>query len=669
MPRGRKGKKKSKIPEDDSSEKDETSPERNDEVKLKMAPVGTEAKAAKATVKRGAKVKSSPRKLGKSRNKRKAAAVFEEDDNLVEMQTAEFDEGSTSAERPPNGDGQPDCNERNGEASQDVVSLGEGSIDGEDNFNDEVVEETDEGEIEESTTVSEGDTSDTESEDEVVKVKRPSKRVKKRKSISVEDLERELLNVNRKMARMQQLIDKEERDRRKRSRSRRRSQSRRSTRSRSNTPRRKDARKPSRGRRSRSESRSPSRRYRDRSYDRGNNAVTAHNVVVTSPSESTIYRSAVRPNRLSSSSEEAAGDVYAHIERTPRYKVPPLQVSHDCYMFTGQRDDIRDRNEPSTSRQAEGRRPRGPGGYATNHVESPEERAEAMIRQAEASKARMLDVAGMTHLDQLNDLSKPNLQNEFVHSAMVDESFLLVAAHVDDNLKRKIELGQYVDFSKLLPSDRIATENDNRMVWVQEGGNTFLAPANQKGKEIQGITSFHRWEQSFRVFSDIYTRAHPDRASELIQYNHVIGTAAATYTWENVYMYDCQFRIHMGKNPTRSWSIILQQAWAMYLKDKHRLSDSHRGSDRKLKREICWRFNGGKCTYGNNCKFDHRCGICNRFGHGAHNCRKAHDRNDRRSSNYYGNNNNNDRGGDKPKQPSNPSPARHNQGSSQAAAK
>ena len=37
----------------------------------------------------------------------------------------------------------------------------------------------------------------------------------------------------------------------------------------------------------------------------------------------------------------------------------------------------------------------------------------------------------------------------------------------------------------------------------------------------------------------------------------------------------------------------------------------------------CWKFNKGKCTYGFNCKFDHRCGICNKFDHGAHNCRRG----------------------------------------------
>ena len=63
--------------------------------------------------------------------------------------------------------------------------------------------------------------------------------------------------------------------------------------------------------------------------------------------------------------------------------------------------------------------------------------------------------------------------------------------------------------------------------------------------ETVTINSFSKWEQAFRIFSNIYTKEHPNRASELIQYNHVIHTIASTYTWENVYAYDRQFRMHL----------------------------------------------------------------------------------------------------------------------------
>ena len=59
------------------------------------------------------------------------------------------------------------------------------------------------------------------------------------------------------------------------------------------------------------------------------------------------------------------------------------------------------------------------------------------------------------------------------------------------------------------------------------------------------------------------------RAGELIQYNYIIHTALQTFTWENVYCYDREFRMHMSRyHLVRSWSVILQQAWSMCLKDK-----------------------------------------------------------------------------------------------------
>ena len=251
-----------------------------------------------------------------------------------------------------------------------------------------------------------------------------------------------------------------------------------------------------------------------------------------------------------------------------------------------------------------------------------------MIREAETAKIQLLEMPGRKNSLMGTDFK---CKQDFVHIVMVDESFMLVAAHIDDNLKGKIENGNYVDFTRLLPRDRIMDEQNQRLEWVQDrsGGGMFLQPATDKGNS-GGITSFGKWEQAFRVFSDIYCRAHPDRGAELIQYNHIIGLAAMAYTWENVYTYDCHFRSHMSNNPNRSWAIILQQAWTMYLNDRTRNQFGGR-SDKKLKRDICYRFNKGRCTYGSNCKFDHRCGVCSRYGHGTHNCRKLNG-GDRRES-------------------------------------
>ena len=128
------------------------------------------------------------------------------------------------------------------------------------------------------------------------------------------------------------------------------------------------------------------------------------------------------------------------------------------------------------------------------------------------------------------------------------------------------------------------------MELVNRGGQSFFVPVSEH--EVSGITSFNKWEQAFRIFMNIYTQAFPGCSSELLQYNHIIYTTSTTYHWDNVYMYDKEFRVHMSHFPNRSWAIILQQAWTMYLKDRIKSSDTiYRGNghngQHKRKKEAC----------------------------------------------------------------------------------
>ena len=91
-------------------------------------------------------------------------------------------------------------------------------------------------------------------------------------------------------------------------------------------------------------------------------------------------------------------------------------------------------------------------------------------------------------------------------------------------------------------------------------------------------------------------RVFLERAAELVQYNHIIHTAASTYIWDNVYVYDKEFRMHLANFPQRSWSIILQQAWAICLKDKiparnfseNKFGNKMAGGKRKSVIDLMW---------------------------------------------------------------------------------
>ena len=86
----------------------------------------------------------------------------------------------------------------------------------------------------------------------------------------------------------------------------------------------------------------------------------------------------------------------------------------------------------------------------------------------------------------------------------VDQDYVVVGNFVEDSVRQRIENGEYINFVHLLPRDRLALEEDNRMEKINKNGKTYFVPTVDL--ETGGISKFSRWEQAFRVFSNIYTR-------------------------------------------------------------------------------------------------------------------------------------------------------------------
>ena len=166
------------------------------------------------------------------------------------------------------------------------------------------------------------------------------------------------------------------------------------------------------------------------------------------------------------------------------------------------------------------------------------------------------------------------------------------------------------------------------MQFVNRDGATYWVPADRDLK-INGIK---RWDQAFRIYAAIYSKANPTRSSDIWQYIYVIHTAAATYTWENVAYYDYTFHQLMAERPGRNWGKTYLQLWNLAMCDpvnrnshpgqgsggnEQGLPDSHQGDWRDW---CCWRFNrGAKCKKWN-CRFDHRCSNCESWSHNATQC-------------------------------------------------
>ena len=89
---------------------------------------------------------------------------------------------------------------------------------------------------------------------------------------------------------------------------------------------------------------------------------------------------------------------------------------------------------------------------------------------------------------------------EFI--AKMDQDYFVVDSHLDQATQLKIIWGEYVDFSKLLPRDRLANEDDSCMELTLRNGKAFWTLVT----ETVTINGFNCWEQAFRIFSNIYTK-------------------------------------------------------------------------------------------------------------------------------------------------------------------
>ena len=232
---------------------------------------------------------------------------------------------------------------------------------------------------------------------------------------------------------------------------------------------------------------------------------------------------------------------------------------------------------------------------SSEKLPTPEENAARTIQDAEISKARMFDVPG-----------------KVFNTSQIDEDYKMIDSHIDETIKRKIQAFKFIHLGQLLSKNRFLSDDDSqRLEIINKNGMSFLSPVSDL--EIVTINSYSKWEQAFRVYSNVLTTAFPEKSTELLQYNHTIHSAAMSYHWDNVYAYDKEFRHHIARHPYRSWAIILQLASTMLLKDRIRVDGpqySYRGNGKQQSRkEICKRFNKGRCTYGLSCKYEHHCAV------------------------------------------------------------
>ena len=224
------------------------------------------------------------------------------------------------------------------------------------------------------------------------------------------------------------------------------------------------------------------------------------------------------------------------------------------------------------------------------------ELAQDLLVEAEQFKANLQKPKGKT--------------NEIEWHKGLDDEFFHITCHIDPDFTEQIEKGKFIELEKLLPKDKVSGRltEETKMELVNKNGLSYFVPANDKEK----IGNVRKWEQVFRVYATIYSQANPHRSPEIWQYIHVINTAAAAYTWENVASYDFTFCQLMARYPHRSWAQTYSQYWNLCMRDlihKHSSpngggSNGKSGYKKKSKDNYCWTYNKNRCKKGHSCEFE-----------------------------------------------------------------
>ena len=310
------------------------------------------------------------------------------------------------------------------------------------------------------------------------------------------------------------------------------------------------------------------------------------------------------------------------------------------------------RIESTTSRDTDGKsegrnndRQMAHSSSCRSDKEDARDAAAKLILEAEKFKASLTPPKGKDNNLFLSDNAERAAYPRVSGSSgelMEDDDFFHITCHVDPTLRAKIENGEYVELERLLVKDRFRKRGgEDRLEFFHKDWHTYLAPPEREYK----IINVHKWEQAFRAYAAIYSKANPHRAAEIWQYIYIINTAAAYYVWDNVAFYDFTFRQMMGVNPLKSWAKTYNQMWNLAMHEplqrgqqnnfaggysaKFNKEGNSSGYKKNNKGSRCWKFNKNQTCNAATCNFEHKCSYCGGKSHAVIDCNKLKFKNDR----------------------------------------
>ena len=311
--------------------------------------------------------------------------------------------------------------------------------------------------------------------------------------------------------------------------------------------------------------------------DRGKETVPNNSPRVKSPSDTTIYSPILKQRRFKDTLskfptiQEQQNDTSAIDLINKRLGEIRVSASKSrrsrSRSGSRSRSRTRSRSRRSRSRSRSRSHRRDHRHHETTREDTRSKRyADNRILEAERAKAAVNCPAPGTLLD-VNDYKAPPLN---IHADLNDGHYFTSTSHVEEKCEKKCYRGRFVEMEEILPKNknRLSDETNRFNLIHKKNGSVYAVPAKEETK----ITNVRRWDQAFRIYSTLYSRANPERASEILQYADTINDAACTFTWENVAYYDYHFRKLMDKNPERSWAKINTHLWAKAMRDHVKFS-------------------------------------------------------------------------------------------------
>ena len=119
----------------------------------------------------------------------------------------------------------------------------------------------------------------------------------------------------------------------------------------------------------------------------------------------------------------------------------------------------------------------------------------------------------------------------------------------------KIVAGQFAEMSALLSPTPFAMASPQTNSFSLEPGENNLVVTSQH-RAARKIVNLPDWLQAWTNFQGIVVQAHPNRAGELVGYQHIILKAARTFRFSAVTQYDRSFRALAAMDPSIRWDQV-----------------------------------------------------------------------------------------------------------------